>query len=42
MSVSEKCEETFQWFSRYRFAARHMNTERYNFFLTSIIELHNR
>jgi hypothetical protein len=38
---TEKCEETFQWLSRYRFMCRHMSKARYHFFLSEMFEMHN-
>lgn len=40
--ATERAEETFSWLSRYRFACRHMSCERFNFFLTRVMEMHNR
>jgi hypothetical protein len=38
---TEKCEETFQWLSRYRFMCRHMSKARYHFFISEMCEMHN-
>ena len=39
---SEICEETFAWLSRYSKITRHMNRERFIFFILYLCELHNR
>ena len=39
---SEICEQTFSWLSRYAKITRHMNRERFLFFILYICELHNR
>ncbi|KAI9348545.1 hypothetical protein BDR26DRAFT_703311 [Obelidium mucronatum] len=38
---TESCEQIFLWWGKYRFAARHMNKERYRFFCLSLWQLHN-